>query len=340
MKRIGMLISLVILIVLTAVAVRAEFGVGWSGAFYDNTSFSGDPETNIGNINGLNFNWPGVPNVAGISVDDVGEDDFSARFTSSQTFAAATYRFDMAVDDNIRVFIDGEEVFEDFTGGPVKSRSFTRSMSAGQHTLRVDFVEVSGSAVLQFQWFQEGTGGLTPFFTPVPAATAVPPLTASVSTSVRGLAVRTGPYLGATLVTVAIPGESYGVRARNTSEDGVTWYQIEVAGKVGWSSGRYLTFSTDPGGLGIGGSVFDTLGAPAETGVWAAPRSIMRLRAQPSTRTPSLALVPWGAEMPLYNRTVQGGQDRWYQVNYEGQIGWIFAPFVSVSGDIRAVPIR
>src|SRR5690606_12498240 len=126
---------------------------------------------------------------------------FSARFTSTQTFNAATYRFDIAVDDNIRVFIDGEEVFEDFTGGPVKILSFTRAMSAGQHTLRVDFVEESGPAVLQFQWFQEGAGGPTSVFTPFPPASPIPPLTASVSASVRGLAVRTGPYLGATMVT-------------------------------------------------------------------------------------------------------------------------------------------
>ena len=195
--------------------------------------------------------------------------------------------------------------------------------------------------MLQFQWFQEGTGGgATSIFTAVPSTTPIPPLTASVSSSVRGLAVRTGPYLGATMVTVAFPGESYPVYAQNASEPGVTWYQIEVAGHVGWSSGRYLEFNTEPGGLGVQGSVFDTLGNPAETGVYAAARSIMNIRSQPSTRMPILGTVPWGPEMPLLNRTVQGGQDRWYQINYEGTIGWIFAPYVSVHGDVREVPIR
>ena len=342
MKRASLLISLMVMILLWGIVVQAEFGTGWTGAFYDNTSFSGSPVETVGNINGLNFNWPGVPSAGGVTVNAVGEDNFSVRFTSSQNFLAANYRFDIAVDDNIRVFIDNEEVFDDFSGGPVKVLSFTRAMTAGTHTLRVDFVEVSQTAVLQFQWFQEGVvGGATSIFTAVPSTTPIPPLTASVSASVRGLAVRTGPYLGATMVTVAFPGEAYPVFAQNASEPGVTWYQIDVNGHVGWSSGRYLEFNTEPGGLGGAGSVFDTLGDPAETGVFAAPRSIMNVRVQPSTRMPIIATVPWGPEMPLLNRTVQGGQDRWYQVRLDdGRVGWIFAPYVSVRGDVRDVPIR
>lgn len=344
-KRAGLVMGLIVIILLWAIAVQAEFGTGWTGVFYNTTDFTGDEIATVSNINGLNFNWPEKPTVSGTTVSGnlskVKANNFSARFTSSQTFQAATYRFDIAVDDNIRVFIDNEQVFEDFTGGPVKVLSFNHDMTAGSHTLRVDFVEISQTAVLQFQWFQQGAAGVpTSIYTAVPSATPIPPLTASVSGGIRGLAVRTGPYLGATMVTVATPGTEYPVMARNPSEDGVTWYQINVDGKIGWSSGRYLVFNTDPGGLGVAGSVFDTLGNPPETGVIAAPRSIMHLRAQPSTRTAILGLVPWGAEMPLLNRTVQGGKDRWYQVNYEGKIGWIFAPFVSVHGDIRDVPIR
>lgn len=335
MKRAGLLLSLVLLLLSLVLTVQADFGVNWTAQFYDNINFSGDVVETLTGINGINFNWPGVPVIGSTTVNQVEENEFSVRFTSSQTFNAGVYRFDLAVDDNVRVFIDNEQVFEDFSGGPVKVLSFNRTMSAGTHTLRVDFVERSDVAVIQFQWFPEGAAP-----TLAPSQTAIPPLTASVSESVRGLAVRTGPYLGATMVTVAVPGESYPVLAQNPSESGVTWYQITVNGQTGWSSGRYLTFSTDPGGLGVAGSVFDTLGSPEGTGVMAVPRAVMNLRAQPSTRSPIIGMIPWGAELPLYNRTVQGGQNRWFQVQYEGRIGWIFAPYVGVRGDIRAVPIR
>jgi uncharacterized protein YraI len=339
MKRAGILLSLILLSFALALSVQAEFGTNWTAAFYDNTSFSGNPVRTFSGINGINFSWPERPRI-GDQEALAQADNFSVRFTSTQTFNADTYRFDIAVDDNVRVFIDDQQVFEDFSGGPVKVLSFTRAMTAGTHTLRVDFVEVSAAAVIQFQWFPQGTAPTSIALTTVPTGTPIPPLTASVSSSVRGLAVRTGPYLGASMVTVALPGQNYPVLARNPSEEGVTWYQINVDGRIGWSSGRYLTFSTDPGGLGVAGSVFDTLDNPVDVGVRAAPRSIMYLRARPSTRTPILATIPWGAEMPLYNRTVQGGQNRWFQVRYEGQVGWIFAPYVSVRGSINDVPIR
>lgn len=341
MKRAGLLLSMIlfgIAVVISYQPVQADFGANsWRARFWDNRNFDGDfdEERTVGRVD---FNWPDEPRIDGNIVLDK-PNNFAVRFTSGQNFNADTYRFDVLVDDNVTIYIDGEQVFQDNSGGPVKQLSFTRAMSAGSHDLRVDFVENSDAAVIQFQWFSQSSAP-TSIFTAVPSGTPIPPLTASVSASVRGLAVRTGPYLGATMVTVAVPGASFPVYARSLSEDGVIWYQINVNGQTGWSSGRYLTFNVEPGGLGTAGSVFDTLGSPPDTGVIAVPRSIMNMRAQPSTRTPIIGTIPWGAEAPLYNRTVQGNQNRWFQVRYEGRLGWIFAPYVGVRGNINAVPIR
>src|SRR5262249_44793005 len=156
----------------------------------------------ITGINGLNFNWPDIPNINSVPVVGVGADNFSARFNSTQTFGQGNYQFTITYDDNARVNIDGIEVFSDFTGGPVKTRSFNRDWAAAGNPKQVIFVGVSPPGVLQFQWNPPGTVITTPGVVtrvgPVPPAT--PPLTASV-TGVRGLAVRTGPYLGASFVT-------------------------------------------------------------------------------------------------------------------------------------------
>lgn len=339
MKRAALLIILIVLLLLSfTLNVVAELGTNWTGEFFDDANFSAAVRTITG-INGISFNWPGQPNVNGLIVSEVEADNFSVRFTSSQNFVADNYRFDVSVDDNVRIYIDGQQVFEDFTGGPVKNLSFTRTMTAGTHTLRVDFVEIAEAAVIQFQWTQGGVAS-TPG-TVAPTLTPIPPLTASVSTSVRGLALRSGPYLGASLVTVAFPGESYPVFASNASEEGVTWYQITVGGHTGWSSGRYLDFNVEnPTGIPGAGSVFDTLDNPPDTGVYAAPRAVMNLRTKPSTRTPIIGSIAWGEEVPLLNRTVQGGKNFWFQVRHNGVVGWIYAPFVSVRGDINAVPVR
>jgi hypothetical protein len=42
----------------------------------------------------------------------------------------------------------------------------------------------------------------------------------------------------------------------------------------------------------------------------------------------------------LVGRTIQGGLHYWLQVWYQGKIGWIYAPFVTVRRNIDAVPIR
>lgn len=325
------LLALLGLALTTQVQAQAQFGTNWNGSFYNNTAFT-DPGVVVTGINGLNFNWPGAPIVNGTVVPGIGEDNFSARFTSVQVFAPGRYRFTVTYDDAVRVVIDGQEMLNEPAAG-LRTSTFERDMTA-THNFQVDFIELSAAAILQFQWELAGATGTVP-----PAATAIPPLTASVS-GVNGLAVRTGPYLGASMVTVAVPGQEYPVLAQNPSEQGVIWYKITVNGKTGWSSGRFLAFTSSPSGLPGEGSVFDTLDGAPDTGVIAVPRAFMNLRPRPTTRAPILADVPWGAEMPLLGRTVQAGNNRWFQVRYDGQVGWIFAPFVTVRGNINAVPIH
>jgi hypothetical protein len=201
-------------------------------------------------------------------------------------------------------------------------------------------------------------------------------------TRVRGLAQRSGPYLGATLRGVARPDINYSVVARNRDEGLYTWYLIEVplgvastAPSAGlstqivqstqtvqfmplapaiapnptlaaeryerrWVSGRYFTITGDPNSLPFITSIFDQVNNAPEVGVLAAPRAPMNLRRRPSTRTPVLAEIPWGALVPVIGRTVQGPDNFWYQVIYNGQVGWIYAPFISIRGDLDTVPIR
>jgi uncharacterized protein YraI len=88
------------------------------------------------------------------------------------------------------------------------------------------------------------------------------------------------------------------------------------------------------------GSTFDQIDGAPDIGVVAAPRAVMNLRVRPSVRSPIIGKIAWGAETALVGRTVQGGKNFWLQIRYNGQVGWIFAPFVSIRGEINAVPIR
>ncbi len=341
----GVLFALIIVFILSFSATHAlDFGVGWSGNFYNNASFSGNVVATVTNINGLNFNWPGLPIINGVTVPNVGEDNFSARFTSSQSFAQATYQFTISYDDNARVLIDGANVFEDFSGGPVKTRSFDQTMSAGTHTLTVEFAEVSAAAVLQFQWFLGGTTltplGPTPTPGPTntPAPTSPPPIPAGAVTAtvIRAtvLNARSGPFIGAPRVSRLLRGQTYQVLGRN--ED-TSWFLLQLSDRQAWAWGYYLAITGNEYLVPIV-SPFITQGMPASnTGVVAVAHAVLKLRAAPTVASTQIGRIDWGAILPIIGRAPGG---TWWRVVWKNTEGWVYSPYLHViEGDINSVPI-
>jgi len=107
-------LALALLIILPQSAeAQSTFGTNWTGQFFTTTNFTGIFVTSSYPA-GMNFNWPGVPTTSdGVTPVPgfVQSDNFSARFTSAQAFAATgTYQFTGFADDQLRVFIDGIEV--------------------------------------------------------------------------------------------------------------------------------------------------------------------------------------------------------------------------------------
>ncbi len=440
------------------------FGSNWSAVYYPSQSFSGSPTVSRVE-SAINFNYG-----AGSPDPIIPADNFSARFTGTQTFTAGTYTFTLTRDDGARVYLDSQLILNHTEGG-VGTFQTTISVAAGAHNIVVEFIEASGNAQISFSWQQVGssigggagggtitygqtvTGTITsggtntwtftgnagdvitiavnagspptldptvtlngpsgnqlafndditdnvnlnslisnftlpqagtytiivagfggtagPYTLTLTGTTAQAAITAQV-VRVRGLSVRTGPYLGATFITAARPGNNYGVIARNRDEGIYTWYLLNVpigqpsstttvdtssltaipgvatlpATPVaqqylqGWSSGRYLELTGDPNAVPIRTTIFDQIDGAAEVGVLAIPRAPMNLRRRPSTRTQVFAQVPWGAVVPIIGRTVQGADNFWLQVRYDGIVGWIFAPYVTIRGDVDAVPIH
>lgn len=219
--------------------------------------------------------------------------------------------------------------------------------SAGTYSI---VVRGFGSTVGTFSCTLSGSG--------TGAAVAV---TASV-VRVRGLAVRSGPYLGASLLAVARPEIAYRVIARNRDEGIYTWYLLEVPIGVtasastpvpgvptavpsqviqGWSSGRYLELTGDPNTVPLQSTVFDQIDGAPDVGVVGVTRAAMNFRRRPSIRSAIVAPdLPWGAVVTVVGITLQGGDPFWLHVRYNGQIGWIYAPFVSLQGNLESLPVR
>lgn len=335
--RLSFVLIMLIFVALTMslMVVSAERGTNWVGQFYNTNNLSGNViATEIYN-NGLNFDWNNRPeDEDGNELGSVNADNFSAIFTSTQTFQAGIYNFEVTANDGVRLVIDGVTVIDDFAQNDLTTYTVQVEFTAGDFPLRVDFFNADNDANLEVEWFLTTSIATTP----IPSATPIV-VNASV-VNVGGLSLRTGPYLGASLIGVLRPGNVYNLSAKSNSEGLFTWYFLTTeSGFSGWASGRYLELTNPDDILAEVGTDFDSAAGLPNRGVIAVPRAVMNIRVRPSVRTARLGQMPWGGEAELLARTIQGGNDFWYLVRYGDIVGWIYAPFVGVRGDIDNVPV-
>jgi uncharacterized protein YraI len=333
-----------IIAVVPMFTVQADYGTNWTGRFFNNASLT-DPGVDITGINGLNFNWGGGgPIVNGQAVPGIGTDNFSARFTSTQNLTPGVYSFVVSSDDGVRLYVNGGVVLDKFIGRALTTDTISVTISTSPVNLTVEYFEGIDQAILQVQWFLVSSTTAIPgqtqvFGTPAVVATAVPAAAITIA-GVKAEALRTGPYLGASFIGEVAAGTPLNPLARNKDEGIYNWYLINTGTKTGWISGRYVTLTGDINAIPLQSTVFEQIDGAPDVGVLAVPRSVMNLRKRPSIRSARLMQIPWGAETILIGRTIQAGKNFWLQVRYNGQVGWIFAPYVSIRGDVNAVPIR
>ena len=82
----------------------------------------------------------------------IGTDDFSARWTGSFTFDGAPYAFTATADDGVRVYLDGALIIDQWKDQAPTTLSAYRQVSAGQHTVTMEYYERAGGAVAKLGW--------------------------------------------------------------------------------------------------------------------------------------------------------------------------------------------
>ncbi len=149
MSRILVLLVLLSLIVppFTASAAVPPF----RGEYYNNRDLSGAPLL-VRDDASINFSWgdgsPGSP---------INKDNFSARWTNFCYFDAGTYTFTVRVDDGVRLWVDDVLIIDRWNEQPATTFKADRTLGAGYHSLRLEFFEVGGEALVQLSWALKGT---------------------------------------------------------------------------------------------------------------------------------------------------------------------------------------
>lgn len=118
----------------------------WLGEYFDNIDLNGKPVV-VRDEPQIDFTWGANP------PDPALPPTFSARWTRTLNFRNGKYLFLLQSDDGSRLFVDNNLVMENWNIG-VQTGQITQNLSAGQHTLRVEYFDQSGHAEAHFTWQQ------------------------------------------------------------------------------------------------------------------------------------------------------------------------------------------
>jgi hypothetical protein len=136
----------------------------WQAEYFNNRNLTGSLVM-VRSDAALDFNWGlNAPAAA------VNRDDFSVRWSGNFSFAAGRYTFTTYSDDGVRLYVDGQQVIDSWRSMR-GYRSATLDLSEGTHSVRLEYFERTGAALVRLSWKQVGKA--TPATAPDPV-TAVP----------------------------------------------------------------------------------------------------------------------------------------------------------------------
>jgi hypothetical protein len=128
------------------VALTADDARPWRGEYFDNPSLTGQPVV-IRQDAAINFDWENHRPAEGMP-----HDSFSVRWTAAMYFEGGRYSFKTYTDDGVRLWIDGTLLVDQWRNQPATRNEVEADVSAGTHSVRVEYYENIGNAVAMVWW--------------------------------------------------------------------------------------------------------------------------------------------------------------------------------------------
>jgi hypothetical protein len=120
----------------------------WRGEYFANANLLGPP-VSVRHDADINFDWgldspaPGVPGQF-----------FSVRWTRNAAFQEGNHRFFALLEGSVRIYVDGRLVVaaDELPPSPPREMYGDIYLTAGIHTVRVDYARTFGAAVIRVWW--------------------------------------------------------------------------------------------------------------------------------------------------------------------------------------------
>lgn len=288
-------------------------GTIWTGEYFSNANLSGPPFAIIQET-GPSHDWGLGSPIGGLPADY-----FSARWTGVE-YLDGTYEVSLRVDDGARFYVDGNLMINQWQPSPGNSYAASFSVSAGQHTLVVEYFEAGGYAYLQY--------GLRPVIS-TPISTTNP--TATVITNQLNVRNIPNPCTSAVLTRITL-GEIFPIVGKNADS---SWLQLTVRGTLGWVNARYVSATqlqlvpvTDPGTR--------PTCAPTTSATATVSALFLNVRQTPDPVSGAvITRISFGQTYPIIGKNPDVS---WLLLNVNNTPGWVRSRFVVATG-LDSVPV-
>jgi uncharacterized protein YraI len=137
---------------------------------------------------------------------------------------------------------------------------------------------------------------------------------------------RSGPSTGYSVLRVLAKGAEVETADATPSNN---FYKVRHNGTTGWVHGNYLMFVSTPSGgtSGVNGTL--------EAGTVLEVVADLNFRSGPSTSYKVLSVLSGGTQVTT---TGAEPQNRYYQIDYQGKVGWAHGGYMKVVGDSTSNP--
>ncbi|MEM8857257.1 MAG: PA14 domain-containing protein, partial [Chloroflexota bacterium] len=131
----------------TQVGGAQSLSGNWTAEYFNNIDLSGSPVVTQ-QESMINYVWGGSP-TSGVNVDN-----FSVRWSGMLPVDGGTYRFTTSGDDGIRLWVNGEQIINQWIEQPETSYTADIFLPAGSVPITLEHYDRGGTAAAKLRWSQ------------------------------------------------------------------------------------------------------------------------------------------------------------------------------------------
>lgn len=123
----------------------------WRGEYFNNKELSG-PAALVRDDASISFDWNQGSPMGGV----IATDNFSVRWTRNLNMSAGRYRFTVATDDGVRLWVNNALIIDNWVNQPLTTKTAEIDLPNGSIPVRMEYFDATGGAHAHLSWSPVG----------------------------------------------------------------------------------------------------------------------------------------------------------------------------------------